>query len=105
MPTYEYECEACGHRFEKFQSITAKPVRTCPDCGKPRCKRLLGTGSALIFRGSGFYATDYRSKSYREAAKKDKGGAKAAESGTGKSSKEAGSSGSAGAGGKDGKAS
>ncbi len=89
MPTYEYECDACGHRFEKFQSITAKPVRTCPECGQSRAKRLLGTGAALLFKGSGFYATDYRSPSYKDAAKSEtetgdsakpdaaKGGAKA----------------------------
>ncbi len=71
MPTYEYECGACGHRFEKFQSITAKPTRKCPECGKSQAKRLLGTGAALLFKGSGFYATDYRSSSYKEAAKSE----------------------------------
>jgi len=74
MPTYEYECEACGHTFEKFQSIKAKPIRTCPACGKRKVRRLLGTGGALIFKGSGFYATDYRSSSYRRDAKKAEGG-------------------------------
>jgi len=73
MPTYEYECEACGHTFEKFQSIKAKPIRTCPSCGKRKVRRLLGTGGALIFKGSGFYATDYRSPSYHRDAKKAKG--------------------------------
>ena len=72
MPTYEYECEACGHAFEKFQSIKARPVRKCPECGKMKVRRLLGTGAALIFKGSGFYATDYRSQSYKDDAKKDK---------------------------------
>jgi len=58
MPTYEYKCEACGYLFEKFQNITDKPLKNCPKCnGKVR--RLIGTGSALIFKGSGFYATDY----------------------------------------------
>ena len=71
MPTYEYQCEACHHAFEEFQSITAEPIRKCPSCGKRRVKRLIGTGGALIFKGSGFYATDYRSASYKEAAKKD----------------------------------
>ena len=69
MPTYDYQCRACGHKFEKFQSITAAPVRKCPVCGRNRVKRLFGTGGALIFKGSGFYATDYRSDGYKAAAK------------------------------------
>jgi len=80
MPTYEYKCEACGHTFEKFQSIKAKPIRTCPACGERKVRRLLGTGGALIFKGSGFYATDYRSPSYqRDARKADGGDAKSGE--------------------------
>jgi putative FmdB family regulatory protein len=71
MPTYEYECRACGHRFEKYQSITAAPVRTCPKCRKARVRRLLGAGAALLFKGPGFYATDYPSSSHREGAKKE----------------------------------
>ena len=71
MPTYEYECGACGHRFEAFQSMTAAPVRICPACKKRKVRRLIGTGGALIFKGSGFYATDYRSASYKEGAKKE----------------------------------
>jgi putative FmdB family regulatory protein len=71
MPTYEYQCTACDHRFEQFQSIKAGPVRKCPACGKPKVRRLLSVGAGLIFKGSGFYATDYRSSSYKEAAKKD----------------------------------
>jgi putative FmdB family regulatory protein len=71
MPTYEYECAACKHRFELFQSIKAAPVRKCPACGKSRAKRLLSTGAGLIFKGSGFYCTDHRNSSYKEAAKKD----------------------------------
>ena len=74
MPTYEYQCEACGHRFEKFQSIKAAPIRKCPECGKNSVKRLLGTGAGIIFKGSGFYTTDYRSESYQKAAKSDTGG-------------------------------
>ncbi len=71
MPTYDYECSGCGHGFEKFQSITAKPIRKCPECGGA-VKRLIGAGAALIFKGSGFYATDYRSSEYKDRAKKDK---------------------------------
>ncbi len=72
MPTYDYECQACKHAFEKFQSITAKPIRKCPECGKNKVRRLLGTGAGIIFKGSGFYQTDYRSHSYKQAAEKDK---------------------------------
>jgi len=72
MPTYDYKCDACDHRFEKFQSITAKPLRVCPECGKRKVKRLIGTGAGVIFKGSGFYQTDYRSESYQKAAEKDK---------------------------------
>jgi putative FmdB family regulatory protein len=71
MPTYEYECNACGHAFERFQSITAAPVKRCPECGKAKVKRLMGTGAGLIFKGSGFYITDYRSESYDQAKKSD----------------------------------
>ena len=80
MPTYEYECEACGHTFEKFQSIKARPLKTCPACGKRKVRRLLGTGGAVIFKGSGFYATDYRSSSYHRDAKKAKGDGEGGES-------------------------
>lgn len=72
MPTYEYECQKCGHQFEVFQSIKDKPKKTCPEC-KCRVKRLLGTGAGLLFKGSGFYITDYRKPGYKEAAKKDGG--------------------------------
>jgi putative FmdB family regulatory protein len=71
MPTYDYVCKACGHEMEQFQSITAKPLRKCPDCGKATLKRLIGTGAAVIFKGSGFYETDYRSDGYHKAAKAD----------------------------------
>ena len=74
MPTYEYECEGCGHKFEQFQSMTAKPTRVCPECGKRKVKRLISAGAGMIFKGSGFYATDYRSDGYKKAAKKDKDG-------------------------------
>ena len=71
MPTYEYNCEKCGYRFEKLQSITANSLRKCPKCGKQSLKRLIGTGAGVIFKGSGFYATDYRSDSYKQAAKSE----------------------------------
>ena len=71
MPTYEYKCDACGFKFEKFQSIKSGPIRKCPHCGKNRVKRLIGTGSGLIFKGGGFYETDYRSEAYKSAAKAD----------------------------------
>ncbi|MCJ7778334.1 MAG: zinc ribbon domain-containing protein [Sedimentisphaerales bacterium] len=67
MPTYEYMCESCGYEFEHFQSITTKPLRRCPECGKTNLKRLIGCGSGVIFKGPGFYETDYRSKSYKKA--------------------------------------
>lgn len=69
MPTYDYICDACGHRFEKFQSITAAPIRKCPACRKSKVRRLIGTGAGLIFKGSGFYITDYRSDSYKSGEK------------------------------------
>lgn len=72
MPTYDYRCDNCDHELEVFQSITAKPLRKCPDCGKLKLKRLIGTGAGLIFKGSGFYETDYRSDSYKKGAESDK---------------------------------
>ena len=71
MPTYEYKCNACGHDFEEFQSMTAAPLKKCPKCGKSKLERLIGTGAALIFKGSGFYQTDYRSESYKKAKEAD----------------------------------
>ncbi len=71
MPTYDYECEACEHRFEVFQKITDKPVRACPHCGKRRVRKLIGGGGGLLFKGSGFYITDYRSEAYKSRAKAD----------------------------------
>ncbi len=72
MPTYEYLCQACGHEFELFQTMSASVKRKCPDCGKLKLKRLIGIGSGVIFKGSGFYQTDYRSDSYKKAAEADK---------------------------------
>ena len=72
MPTYEYLCDACGHEFELFQAMSASVKRKCPDCGKLKLKRLIGTGSGVIFKGSGFYQTDYRSDSYKKAAEAEK---------------------------------
>ncbi len=71
MPTYEYKCVNCGYRFELFQNMTAAPITDCPQCCKDTLKRLIGTGSGIIFKGSGFYQTDYRSSSYQAGAKSD----------------------------------
>jgi len=72
MPTYGYSCGNCGHKFEHFQSMSDKPLRKCPSCGKRTLKRLIGFGAGIIFKGSGFYQTDYRSESYKRAAEKEK---------------------------------
>lgn len=72
MPTYEYLCGACEHSFDQFQSITAKTLRKCPACGQPKLKRLIGTGAGVIFKGSGFYETDYRSESYKKGESAEK---------------------------------
>lgn len=82
MPTYDYECDACGHKLEIFQSITAEPLNKCPECGKKKLRRLLGMGAALMFKGSGFYTTDYRSEGYKKRAEADK---KSSEGGSGDS--------------------
>lgn len=74
MPTYEYECKA-GHKFEKFQSMKDAPIKKCPKCGKA-AKRLLSGGGGILFKGSGFYQTDYRSAGYKEKAEKESGGTK-----------------------------
>ena len=77
MPTYDYVCDGCGHAFELFQSMTDPVKRTCPKCKKKKLRRLIGAGGAIVFKGSGFYKTDYRSDSYKKGA--------AAESGSGSS--------------------
>ena len=71
MPTYEYICGACSSEFERFQSITASPLRKCPECGRLKMKRKISAGAGIIFRGSGFYETDYRSESYKSGQRKD----------------------------------
>ena len=93
MPTYDYECSKCGHRFEEFQSMKDKPLTKCPKCGG-KVKRLIGTGAGFLFKGSGFYITDYRSSSYQEKKKKESGDS----AGSGKSASESGG-GKAGGGG------
>lgn len=80
MPTYEYACDACGHEFEEFQSITASALRNCPACRKPKLRRLISPGAGVLFKGSGFYETDYRSESYRKAADAEKKAGTPAES-------------------------
>lgn len=70
MPTYEYECQKCGHRFDEFQSMKDAPLTRCPKC-KGKLKRLIGAGAGLLFKGSGFYITDYRSSGYSDKKKKD----------------------------------
>ena len=72
MPTYEYRCEACSHQLEEFQSIKAAPLVKCPECGKKKLVRLISGGAAIVFKGSGFYQTDYRSDSYNRGAKESK---------------------------------
>jgi putative FmdB family regulatory protein len=76
MPTYEYHCDACEHHFDEFQSMTDKPLKKCPKCKKSKLRRIFGTGAAILFKGSGFYQTDYRSESYKSAAKAEQEAAK-----------------------------
>ena len=95
MPTYDYLCEACGHAFELFQSMSAPVKRKCPECKKSKLKRLIGTGSGDLFNGSGFYETDYRSDSYKKAQKEDSSSKSSdtGKSGESKSKKESGNTG------------
>ena len=95
MPTYEYICEKCDHRFDLYQSIKDLPLKVCPEekCalkkwGKGKVKRAIGAGAGLIFKGSGFYITDYRSESYKQAAKKESGGGETKSTGDSKSAGE-----------------
>ena len=78
MPTYEYQCDACEHNFDEFQSMSEEPLKKCPKCGKKKLRRVYGGGAAILFKGSGFYETDYRSESYKKAAKADADAAKPA---------------------------
>ena len=72
MPTYEYECNSCHHRFEKFQGMAEEPIRTCPACGE-QVRRLISGGGGVLFKGNGFYITDHRSESYKKKEKEEKG--------------------------------
>src|SRR5256885_15989002 len=86
MPTYDYKCDACGHAWEQFQSMSASAVKRCPKCGKNKARRLIGTGAGLIFKGSGFYITDYRDAGYKDKANADSAGASRDGAATGASS-------------------
>jgi putative FmdB family regulatory protein len=90
MPTYDYQCDACDHKFELYQGINDEKKKKCPECGKLKLRRLIGTGAAIVFKGSGFYQTDYRSESYNKAKAADKpsdgGGSSDAKSSGGSSS-------------------
>jgi putative FmdB family regulatory protein len=83
MPTYDYRCNACEHEFEIFQSMKDRPKKKCPECGKNALERLIGMGAGVIFKGGGFYETDYRSESYKKAAEADKPKADKADAGGG----------------------
>jgi len=101
MPTYDYVCDACEHAFEEFQGFSDEVLTKCPKCGKKKLRRVFGAGAAVLFRGSGFYETDYRSESYKKAAKAEQeatkpaasSGGTAAKSDTASTSKDTGSGG------------
>jgi putative FmdB family regulatory protein len=92
MPTYDYQCEACEHSFELFQTISEAVKKKCPECGRLKLRRLFGTGAALLFKGSGFYQTDYRSESYKKGAKAAKKSTESSSSDGKTSDKKAGES-------------
>lgn len=99
MPTYEYQCDACQHNFDEMQSFSDAPLTKCPKCGKKKLRRLFGTGAAVLFKGSGFYETDYRSESYKSGQKAEQDATKPAETKDGDAkpeSKPAGKSGKPG---------
>lgn len=83
MPTYEYKCTACQHAWEEFQSMTADPIKKCPKCKKSKAERQISSGAGIIFRGSGFYETDYRSDSYKKGADSDSKASSTAAASTG----------------------
>jgi putative FmdB family regulatory protein len=92
MPTYDYECDACGHKFEQFQSIKDDALTKCPECKKKKLRRLFGTGAAIVFKGSGFYQTDYRSDSYKKSAAADKPSSESSSGGSKESGTKSGGS-------------
>jgi putative FmdB family regulatory protein len=87
MPTYDYVCDSCGHEFEAFESITSQPQTDCPECRVPKLRRKIGPGAAILFKGSGFYKTDYRSDSYKNAAKAEKSSSESSSTSKSESSK------------------
>jgi putative FmdB family regulatory protein len=92
MPTYDYRCRKCEHTWELFQSIKADPIKKCPECGKAGAQRVIGAGAGILFRGSGFYQTDYRSDGYKKAAAADKPSSESKGGGGEKSGSDAGKS-------------
>ena len=92
MPTYAYVCQACGHDLELFQSMSESPKRKCPKCGKLKLQRQIGMGAAVLFKGSGFYETDYRSDSYKKGADAAKSEGKKSDSKSGGDAKSKGKS-------------
>src|SRR5438067_11528102 len=86
MPTYDYICDECGHEFEAYESIMAQPRTDCPECTRPTLRRKIGPGAAILFKGSGFYQTDYRSESYKKAAAAEKSSNEPAKSSSDKAS-------------------
>ena len=92
MPTYDYRCKACNHRWEMFQSITSDPEKKCPACKKAKAERVIGPGAGILFKGTGFYQTDYRSDSYKKSAAADTKSTEAPKSDSNSSSSDSGKS-------------